>query len=110
MPEVAHVRLVWGRAAGRVFHLVRLGFVVEPTYTIKALDESTWAAFAALVERNNGVSGGCWCMGFHAEGVGRGTTPALNRARKLDRVRAGTAHAALAPNGDRPVRSGVGPS
>lgn len=28
-------------------------------YTVKALDESTWLAFADLVERNNGVFGGC---------------------------------------------------
>ena len=69
--------------------------MAEPAYTIKALDESTWAAFAALVERNNGVFGGCWCMGFHPEGVGKDTTAALNRKRKLGRVRAGTAHAAL---------------
>ena len=41
------------------------------TYTIKALDESTWHAFAALVERNNGVFGGCWCIGFHPEGGDR---------------------------------------
>lgn len=66
-----------------------------PDYSVKALDGSTWNAFAALVERNNGVFGGCWCMGFHPEGVGNGTTPALNRERKLGRVRAGTAHAAL---------------
>jgi GNAT superfamily N-acetyltransferase len=64
-------------------------------YTIKPLDASTWATFAALVERNNGVFGGCWCMGFHPEGVGKDTTPAINRKRKLGRVRAGTAHAAL---------------
>ena len=38
---------------------------VAPVYTVRALDESTWPAFAALVERNNGVFGGCWCMGFH---------------------------------------------
>jgi Cytidylate kinase-like family len=44
---------------------VRLDFMVEPRYTVKALDQSTWAAFAALVERNNGIFGGCWCMGFH---------------------------------------------
>jgi GNAT superfamily N-acetyltransferase len=69
-------------------------------YTIKALDESTWDAFAALVERNNGVFGGCWCMGFHPEGVGKETTAALNRERKLERVRAGTAHAALIFDGD----------
>ncbi len=72
--------------------------MAEPTYTIKALDESTWDAFATLVERNNGVFGGCWCMGFHSEGVGKETTAALNRKRKLARVRAGTAHAALVFN------------
>src|SRR6478672_8504789 len=69
-------------------------------YAIKALDETTWDAFATLVERNNGVFGGCWCMGFHPEGVGKETTAKLNRKRKLDRVRAGTAHAALVFGGD----------
>ena len=72
----------------------------EPTYTIRALDELTWPAFAALVERNNGVFGGCWCMGFHAEGVGKDTTAAQNCERKHERVRAGTAHAALVFEGD----------
>ena len=71
----------------------------RPEYTIKALDESTWDAFAALVERNNGVFGGCWCIGFHPEGT-RGSTAAQNRANKLARVRAGTTHAALVFDGD----------
>jgi GNAT superfamily N-acetyltransferase len=70
------------------------------TYTIKALDETTWDAFAALVERNNGVFGGCWCMGFHPEGVGKDTNPALNRRRKLERVKEGTTHAALVFDGE----------
>ena len=70
------------------------------TYTVRALDESTWDAFAELVECNNGVFGGCWRMGFHPEGVGKDTTPALNRERKLERVRAGTTHAALVFDGD----------
>jgi GNAT superfamily N-acetyltransferase len=76
--------------------------VVEtPTYTIRALGESTWDAFAALVERNNGVFGGCWCMGFHHGGVhNKETTPALNRQRKLERVKEGKAHAALVFDGD----------
>jgi GNAT superfamily N-acetyltransferase len=74
--------------------------VVEKSYTVKALDESTWVAFAALVECNNGVFGGCWCMGFHPEGVGKETTAALNRRRKHARVRAGKAHAALVFDGD----------
>jgi GNAT superfamily N-acetyltransferase len=59
------------------------------------LDETTWPDFAALVERSNGVWGGCWCMGFHEEGVGRGHTPAGNRVNKHTRVREGRAHAAL---------------
>ena len=78
--------------------------MVETTpYTIKALDETTWDTFAALVERNNGVFGGCWCIGFHPEGGDKQTTPALNRQRKRERVRAGRAHAALVFDGDNCV-------
>jgi len=69
---------------------------VRPLYAIKALDESTWDAFAALVEANNGVFGGCWCLGFHEEGASR----ERRREQKLARVRAGTAHAALVFDGD----------
>jgi GNAT superfamily N-acetyltransferase len=69
-------------------------------YAIKALDATTWDAFAALVERNNGVFGGCWCIGFHPEGADKNTTRALNRQRKCERVREGKAHAALVFDGD----------
>jgi len=70
-----------------------IGFEVRP------LDATTWPDFARLVESQNGVWGGCWCMGFHAEGVGRGHTPEGNRAAKEARVRAGRAHAALVYDG-----------
>jgi GNAT superfamily N-acetyltransferase len=66
---------------------------------IQPLDGTTWPDFAALVERHNGVFGGCWCMAFHAEGVGRGRTPAQNRSAKEARVREGRAHAALVYDG-----------
>jgi hypothetical protein len=73
----------------------------ESTNQVRPLDETTWPAFAALVERNNGIFGGCWCMGMHPEGVhGKDTTAEGNRDRKLGRVRAGTAHAALVFDGD----------
>lgn len=75
------------------------GDVANPIYTVSALERSTWEPFAALVERNNGVFGGCWCMGFHPEGVGKDTTPAMNRDRKKERVFAGTARAALVFDG-----------
>jgi GNAT superfamily N-acetyltransferase len=73
--------------------------VAGSTYTVKALDASTWDAFAELVEANNGVFGGCWCMGFHPDDD-RENRPAVNRRRKRERVRSGTAHAALVFDGD----------
>jgi GNAT superfamily N-acetyltransferase len=77
-----------------------VGFVVVANCTIRALDKSTWAVFAALVERNNGIFGGCWCMGFHPDDD---RDASVNRQRKLDRVRAGTAHAALVFDGEECV-------
>ncbi|MEZ5886371.1 MAG: GNAT family N-acetyltransferase [Paracoccaceae bacterium] len=71
-----------------------------PNLITRALDETTWAAFARLVEAHNGVWGGCWCMGFHAKGEGWGKSAALNRAEKEALVRAGRAHAALVFDGD----------
>ena len=66
--------------------------MAESTFDIRPLDESTWSAFAALVERNNGIFGGCWCMGFHPQ-IREGDEP--NRVYKERMVREGVAHAAL---------------
>lgn len=63
------------------------------TYTTRPLDATSWAAFAELVERNNGIFGGCWCMGYHADDSR--TDAAHNRSHKEHRVRTGHAHAAL---------------
>jgi GNAT superfamily N-acetyltransferase len=62
------------------------------SYTIHTLDASTWEVFAELVERNNGVYGGCWCIGFHPEAGQKGIS---YRDVKEERVRTGRAHAAL---------------
>ncbi len=72
-------------------------------FYVKPLDENTWPDFARLVEKHNDVWGGCWCMAFHEEGVGRGKTAAQNRAEKENRVRAGRAHAALVYDGPTAV-------
>jgi GNAT superfamily N-acetyltransferase len=77
-----------------------LPFVAASSYTIRALDRSTWPAFAALVERNNGIYGGCWCMAFHPEGGDRKAQGDVNRERKHERVCAGAAHAALVFDGE----------
>ncbi|MFJ9100667.1 GNAT family N-acetyltransferase [Streptomyces sp. NPDC102405] len=68
-------------------------------FIVRPLDTDTWPAFARLVEANNGVWGGCWCMGFHVK-VGKGRTPQQNRAEKEQRVREGRTHAALVFEGD----------
>ncbi|HTJ70316.1 MAG TPA: GNAT family N-acetyltransferase [Actinospica sp.] len=62
------------------------------THTVRPLDAETWDAFAELVERNNGVFGGCWCIGFHPE---RNQTGVSHREAKEERVRTDRAHAAL---------------
>ena len=64
-------------------------------FTIKPLDQSTWDAFAALVKANGGIFGGCWCMGMHPDDRTHLDAAEPHREQKLDRVRAGTAHAAL---------------
>ena len=66
---------------------------VDPTYTPRALGPDTWADFAALVGANNGVWGGCWCGGFHPEGL-REDAPA-NRDAKRAHVERGTVHQVL---------------
>jgi len=62
------------------------------SFTTRPLDASTWGAFAELVERNNGIFGGCWCIGYHPEAGRRGVD---YREAKRERVCTGQAHAAL---------------
>ena len=60
--------------------------------TTRPLDSSTWDAFAELVERNNGIYGGCWCIVHHPE-YQRGATDPRSLKRQL--VHDGRAKAAL---------------
>jgi hypothetical protein len=73
------------------------------TYTARPLTDDTWGDFADLVTANNGVWGGCWCMGFHPEGVGKGSTAAGNRDAKRAHVRNGTVHQLLVYDGEECV-------
>ncbi len=71
--------------------------------TVKALDETTWDAYADLAANSDGFPSGCFCMGFHPEGVGKPVDAAVNRERKRSRVMAGTTHAALVFEGEECV-------
>ena len=69
-------------------------------YETRPLTPDTWDDFAALVEANNGVWGGCWCMGFHPEGFGSEATAQRNRDAKREHVERGTVHQILVYDGD----------
>jgi hypothetical protein len=68
-------------------------------YVTKALTPETWPDFAALVEANNGVWGGCWCIGFHPEGIRKDSTAEGNREAKRAHVDKGTVHQMLVYHG-----------
>jgi len=61
-------------------------------YTVAELSPASWDAFAELVERNNGIFGGCWCIGFHLTSRHQYDD---HRAAKEELVRTDRAHAAL---------------
>jgi GNAT superfamily N-acetyltransferase len=67
-------------------------------YSTRHLTPDTWDDFGRLVEANNGVWGGCWCMGFHSDGLTRDR--AANKAAKQAHARAGTVHQVLVFAGD----------
>jgi GNAT superfamily N-acetyltransferase len=70
----------------------------------KPLDKTTWPDFGRLVEKHNGVWGGCWCMSFHLDDRGfKNRTVLQNRTEKEHRVRDGRAHAALVYDGSAAV-------
>jgi hypothetical protein len=72
-------------------------------FVVRPLDASTWDAFARLVERHNGVFGGCWCTYFHTMHDEKTFSAEDNRALKQRLVAEGRAHAALVFDGDEAV-------
>lgn len=72
-------------------------------YAVRPLDSDTWDAFAILVERHNGVWGGCWCLAFHPKSPEMGQSVEGNREVKRRLVSEGQAHAALVFDGDSAI-------
>ncbi|WP_433306638.1 GNAT family N-acetyltransferase [Actinoplanes sp. CA-030573] len=72
-------------------------------YTIAALGPETWDAYARLMERHNGVFGGCWCTYFHTMHEEKTFSAEKNRELKRELVGCGRAHAALVLDGDEAV-------
>jgi GNAT superfamily N-acetyltransferase len=77
--------------------------IVTDHLVIRPLANDTWPAFADLVERHNGVFGGCWCTWFHTLSRDKERTFDSNRDLKCRLVAGGRAHAALVFDGDEAV-------
>jgi len=71
--------------------------------TSQPLSPTTWPAFARLVEKHNGIFGGCWCISFHLDPEGGKVPSKYYRKMKEERVREGRAHAALVFDGQEAV-------
>ncbi len=72
-------------------------------YAVAPLSVDTWGAFAGLVERHNGIFGGCWCTYFHPSCEQRGPGYEGSKAMKKAYVEQGRAHAALVMDGDEAI-------
>ncbi len=71
--------------------------------TAKPRSMKTWPEFARLVEKHNGIFGGCWCISFHLTGKEEQRGAAAYRAMKQELVRERRAHAALVFDGPQAV-------
>ncbi|BCJ31450.1 hypothetical protein [Actinocatenispora sera] len=72
-------------------------------YEVRTLTPDTWDGFAALVERHNGVFGGCWCTWFHTMPAEKERSYEANRLLKKRLVDQRRAHAALVFDGAEAV-------
>jgi GNAT superfamily N-acetyltransferase len=72
-------------------------------HTIKPLTLDTWGAYAAFIEKHNGVWGGCWCSWFHPDTPENPKKELGGHDFKRQMVEIGVAHAALVFDGDQVI-------
>jgi hypothetical protein len=77
------------------------GAVAE--YAVNALATDTWDAYARMMERHNGVFGGCWCTYFHTMHSEKTFSAQSNRELKQRLVSEGRAHAAVVFDGEEAI-------
>ena len=67
----------------------------KPRFSVRELGSQTWPDFARVVEKHNGVWGGCWCTAFHLKRSEEKEWAGKHRVLKEKLVRADKSHAAL---------------
>ena len=68
-------------------------------YSVRELGSATWPDFARMVEKHNGVWGGCWCTFFHLTNEESKKWSGKHHEYKEKLVRANQSHAALVYDG-----------
>lgn len=69
-------------------------------FAVRELEPRTWPDFARVVEKHNGVWGGCWCVAFHLKREEEKKWSGKHRQLKKKLVRANQTHAALVYEGE----------
>lgn len=68
--------------------------------SIKELNMETWKDFERLVQKHNGIWGGCWCKNFHPSPPQKIDSQEAAKSYKLSLVKEDRSHAALVYDGD----------
>jgi GNAT superfamily N-acetyltransferase len=68
-------------------------------FQVKELGKETWPDFERMVDKHNGVWGGCWCTWFHMTPSLRKQWSGKHQEYKEKLVRANQSHAALVYDG-----------
>jgi GNAT superfamily N-acetyltransferase len=71
----------------------------KTTFQIKELRSETWPDLERIVEKHNGVWGGCWCTAFHLKRSEEKEWAGKHKALKEKLVRANETHSALVYDG-----------
>src|SRR5881296_4450470 len=86
-------------SADRIASRTTQGRQPKAWFLVRELGKETWPDFARIVEKHNGVWGGCWCVAFHLNRSEEKEWTGKHRALKEKLVRANRSHAALVYDG-----------
>jgi len=75
------------------------GGQLKARFSVRELGSATWPDFERMVEKHNGVWGGCWCTFFHLTHIESKQWSGKHKEYKEKLVRANRSHAALVYDG-----------
>ncbi|MDA4125658.1 MAG: GNAT family N-acetyltransferase [Thaumarchaeota archaeon] len=68
-------------------------------FSVQELGPQTWPDFVRIMEKHNGVWGGCWCVSYHLKRAEESKWTGRHRELKQILVQADQSHAALVYSG-----------